>query len=215
MLTQVYLLDISGHLNYPVTKYLDYLPVERRESILRYKFLPDQNRTLWAELLAKKLIAGLLARNFQDITIKRDSSGRPYHENICFSLSHCSNWVACSIGDNINGVDIEIISRRASLKISKRFYLQSEHNTIKFLHDNGQDWERKFFEYWTLKESCLKCLNLNNWAEVDCEKLLSCNHEIAGRNFFLNDLVIACCSQREYLPNNIIILEGGNNFING
>lgn len=213
MRTKIYLLDISEHLNLPVSKYLCYFTPERRESILRYKFLSDQNRTLWAEILAKKLIADLLGKNFQDITIKRDSSERPYYENknIYFSLSHCSNWVACSIGDNINGVDIENISRRASLSISKRFYLQSEYNNIKFLHDNGQDWERKFFEYWTLKESCLKCLNLNNWAEVDCEKLLSCKYEIAGRNFFLNDFVIGCCSKCGFLPDNIIILEGGIN----
>ncbi len=74
MLTQVYLLDISGHLNLPVTKYLDYLPVERRESILKYKFLSDQNRTLWAELLAKKLIAGLLKKN--QTRLKREAVSR-------------------------------------------------------------------------------------------------------------------------------------------
>ena len=210
MRTEIHLLDIQDKLNSPVTKYLDYFTPERRKKILRYKFLSDQNRTLWAELLAKKLIADLTGKNFQDIIIKRDSNNKPYHENIYFSLSHSANWVACSIGSEINGVDIEIISSHAKLEIVRRFYLPNEYDAIKFLHDNNNDWERKFFEYWTLKESCLKCLNLHDWSGVDCEKLLSCCENIAGRNFLLNDLVIGCCTLKNFLPESIII-EGGIN----
>ena len=190
MNVKIYLLDISGQLQSPVDEYLKYFSDERVERILRYKFNADRNRTVWAELLARNLIAERTGKNINEVKISREASGRPSCniEGIFFSLSHAGGWVACSIGDSPNGIDVEITNRRINPAIAKRFFLASEYERLNSL--DGDERTRKFFEYWTLKESCLKCLGLSEWSGVDCERLLSGKGELAGKNFYLRDAVV-------------------------
>ena len=208
MHTEIHLLNIKDRLNNSVDEYLKYLSPERQEAVLRYKFLPDRNRTLWAELFVRQLISDFTGEN--DVEILRASTGKPYCEinDIFFSLSHAGDWIACSIGDVINGVDIENENRKMTLNVAERFFLPDEYLILKNLFYSGINWKRKFFCYWTLKESYLKCMNINDWSNVDCEKLL-CGHDdknISGVNFFLNDeYVLGCCSLKNSLPKNFQI----------
>ena len=205
MQTEIYLLNIQSQLNNSIEKYLDEFSTERQEKILRYKFNPDRNRTVHAELLAKNLIKKISGKSPK---IFRDINGKPFCDipGIFFSLSHSGNWVACSIGNSQNGIDIEIPSRKIEINIAKRFFLTNEYFTIKFLYDNNQNWKRKFLEYWTIKESALKCMNLKDWSEIDCEKLLNSNENLSCKNFFLNDeSVIGICTQKISMPEKIHI----------
>lgn len=205
MSIEIYILNIKEKINEPVDEYLKYFSSERAEKNLRYKFNPDRNRTIWAELLARRLISERTGKNFSEIKIFRDSEGRPYsNENkIFFSLSHSGDFVACSIGDSKNGVDVEKIDRKIDINIAKRFFLPNEYEIIKNLNENLR--AKKFFEYWTLKESCLKCLNLQEWTSVDCEKLLNGGGEIQGKNFYLDDsTVVGVCTEKNNLPENFI-----------
>ena len=209
MNTKIYLLNIKSILNAPVTKYLDKFTPERREKILRYKLNPDRNRTVHAELLAKNVIAKIANTDPDSIQISRDINGKPYCNipGIFLSLSHSGEWVACSVGDSPNGIDVEKSSNKIGIKIAKRFFLPNEYAQILKLYEaNNQDWTRKFLEYWTLKESCLKCENLRDWSNVDCEKLLhDPNLEIAGRNFHLqNNYVLGICTHRNVLPDGFV-----------
>ena len=206
MKTDIYLLNIEDRLNNPVDEYLKYFSSERAEKILRYKFNADRNRTVWAELLARKLIAERTGKNINEIKIFRASNGRPYcgEEEIFFSLSHSGNWVACSIGNVLNGVDVEKLDRKLDINIAKKFFLKSEYEKIITLDEDEQ--RKKFFEYWTLKESCLKCMDLSEWTGVDCEKLINSGNEIEGKNFYLSDSVVGVCTEKGKLPENLIIL---------
>ena len=204
--TQIFLLNIKEQLQNPVDRYLKYFSDERVKKILSYRFNSDRNRTLWAELLARTIIADMTGKNFTEIKIFRDSDGRPYcsEPGIFFSLSHAGNFVACSAGDSQNGVDVEILDRRIDINIAKRFFLTSEYLTLKNL--NEDEFRRKFFEYWTLKESCLKCLCLDEWSHVDCEKLLGGEYEkIQGKNFYISDAVIGICSEKNKMPKNFTL----------
>ena len=208
MSIEIYLLNIKERLNNPVDEYLKYFSDERVKKILRYKFNPDRNRTVWAELLAKKLISERTGKNINEIKIFRDMNGRPYCEEkeIFFSLSHSGEWIACSIGNFCNGVDVEILDRKFDFNIAKKFFLPNEYEKIKnFIHEDEQ--RKKFFEYWTLKESCLKCLNLREWTGVDCEKLLSSNDNVKGKNFYLPGAIVGICAEKGILPEKLN-LEG-------
>ena len=205
MSIKIYLLNIKECLNNPVDEYLKYFSAQRVEKILRYKFNSDRNRTVWAELLARKLISDRTGKNINEIKIFRASNGRPYCEEkeIFFSLSHSGEWVACSIGNFINGVDIEKLDRKIDVNIAKNFFLENEYEKIKNLNEDEQI--KKFFEYWTLKESCLKCFNLREWSGVDCEKLLNGNSEREGRNFYLKNSILGVCTEKGNLPGNFIV----------
>lgn len=193
--TEIYIANIASRLDRPVDKYLKFFTPERQARIMRYKFNADRNRTLWAELLARKIISRKLNINFNKIIISRDESGRPFINNINnnklnFSISHSGDYIAVSIGENLNGVDIETRAREhLDLNIAKRFFLPHEYNYLLNLNQDLQDLQTEFLKLWTLKESCLKCLNLSNWTQVDTFKLLNykstSSPEIKAKNFIL------------------------------
>ncbi|MBR1419327.1 MAG: 4'-phosphopantetheinyl transferase superfamily protein [Synergistaceae bacterium] len=192
--TEIYILNIARRLGRPVNhKYLKLFSPERQQKILNYKFNPDRNRTLYAELLARKIIARKLNVNFNKIIINRDASGRPFIDNkynLHFSLSHSGNYIALSIGTRPNGVDIETRAN-IDLNIAKRFFLEHEYKYIL----NHQNSQQEFLKIWTLKESCLKCLNLNNWSSVDTFKLLNSDANLKAANFILPDAICGVCVQ--------------------
>ena len=206
MKTEIYLLNIKSRLKNPVDEYLKFFSAERVSKILRYKFSADRNRTIFAELLARKLIAERTGKTFEEIKIFRDDNGRPFcsESGIFFSLSHSGAWAACSIGDSFNGVDVEVLNRKIDINIAKRFFLPNEYEILK----NLDEYERseKFFEFWTLKEACLKCFNLRDWSGVDCEKLINGGR---AKNFYLDGAVAGICVKDGELPENfnIIMLE--------
>ena len=190
MNTEIYLLNIKESLERPVDEYLKFFSNERIKKILRYKFNADRNRTVFAELLARKLIAERTGKNFEDVKIFRNENGRPVCEysEIFFSISHSGCYVACSIGDSENGADVETLNRRADINIAKRFFLPNEYEILKCLDDKER--VKKFFEFWTLKEAALKCRGLNEWSGVDCERLI---REGKGKNFYIDNAVIGVC----------------------
>jgi len=206
MKTEIYLLNIKSRLENPVDEYLKFFPSERVSKILRYKFNADRNRTIFAELLARKLIAERTEKTFEEIKIFRDDNGRPFCEEqgIFFSLSHSGEWVACSIGDVPNGVDVEILNRKIDINIAKRFFLPNEYEILKNLDEDERP--KKFLEFGTLKEACLKCFNLRDWSGVDCEKLINGG---GAKNFYLDGAVAGICVKDGELPENfnIIMLE--------
>ena len=192
--TEIYIANIASRLDRPVDKYLKFFTPERQARIMRYKFNADRNRTLWAELLARKIISRKLNINFNKIIISRDDSGRPFinNNNLNFSISHSGDYIAVSVGENLNGVDIETRARdNLDLNIAKRFFLPHEYNYLLNLNQDLKDLQTEFLKIWTLKESCLKCLNLNEWTQVDTFKLLNykstSSPEIKAKNFILKD----------------------------
>ncbi|NIM02018.1 MAG: 4'-phosphopantetheinyl transferase superfamily protein [Acidobacteria bacterium] len=73
-----------------------------------------------------------------------------------FSLSHTRGLVACLVAsDRDVGVDVENTTRSVSfLDIAERYFAPREVTEILSLP--GPDARRRFFEYWTLKESLIK-----------------------------------------------------------
>lgn len=86
----------------------------------------------------------------------RNEWGKPFlrdHPDIEFNISHCSGLVGCVISDVPVGIDVESVrpfSRHAARHVCSR----DELNDI----ETAQDPDRRFFIYWTLKESCAKAM---------------------------------------------------------
>lgn len=194
MSVKLFAADISARLNDSVDDWLKYFSTERREKILSYRFNADRNRTIWAELLTRYVVAEKFSCPFEKVQVYRDATGKPHIKNLPaeISLSHAGNWVICSVGEVKSGVDVEIDSTDA-LEIAGLFFLRSEYEKIISLPDKLRG--RQFLIYWTLKESYFKLTGAGNFLQADCEKILSGASEIIGKNFFLSDgAVVGVCT---------------------
>ena len=131
MSDEIFAVNISAQLNQPVDDWLKIFLPERREKILSYRFNADRNRTLWAELLARNIIAEKFFCPIEKVKIFRDDDGKPHIKNFPaeISLSHAGNWIVCSVGEIKSGVDVEIDSSGA-IEIAENFFLPSEYEKI-------------------------------------------------------------------------------------
>jgi len=87
-----------------------------------------------------------------------------------------------------NGIDVEILNRKIDINIAKRFFLPNEYEILMNLEESER--KKKFFEFWTIKEAALKCFNLRDWSNVDCEKLIN---EGQAKNFYLDEGIAGIC----------------------
>lgn len=194
MSVKVFAVNISARLNSPIYDWLKFFSIERQKKILSYRFNADRNRTVLAELLVRNVIAENFSYPFEKIQVCRDVTGKPHIANLPveISLSHAGNWIVCSIGTNLSGVDVEFDSTDA-LEIAQNFFLPSEYKKIISLPKNLRG--QQFLIYWTLKESYFKLTGAKNFLQADCEKILGGKGEVVGKNFFLNDgTVIGVCT---------------------
>lgn len=194
MSVKVFAVNISAQLNTPIDDWLKFFSSERREKILSYRFNADRNRTAWAELLVRYVIAEKFSCSIEKIQVYRDSSGKPHISDfpVEISLSHAGNWILCTVGEVSSGVDVEVDSTDA-LEISRKFFLPKEYEKIISLPENLRG--RQFLIYWTLKESYFKLSGAEDFLKADCEKILSGDGEVVGKNFFLNDgVVVGTCA---------------------
>lgn len=194
MSVEVFAVNISARLNQPVDEWLKFFSSERQEKILAYRFNADRNRTIWAEMLARYVIAEKFSCQFEKVQVYRDSAGKPHIAELPveISLSHAGDWAVCSVGEVQSGVDVEVDSTGA-LEIAERFFLPHEFEKIVSLPEDLQS--RQFLIYWTLKESYFKLTGYESFLHADCKKLLGGSAEIVGRNFLLsNGAVVGVCT---------------------
>lgn len=193
----LFAVNISARLNDSVEDLLKYFSVERQKKILSYRFNADRNRTIWAELLARNIVAEKFFYPIEKVKVYRDDKGKPHIKDfpVEISLSHAGNWVVCSVGNLSSGVDVEIASANA-IEIAENFFLPSEYKKIISVNDNLRG--QQFLKYWTIKESYFKLTGDENFLQVDSEKILSGESKIIGKNFFLNDgAVVSVCTYKK------------------
>lgn len=139
----LYIIDYHELIPYK-NEALMLLSSERKEKALRYVKEEDMLRSILGSLLIRKYTNGL-------DDLKYNSYGKPYKDNIYFSLSHSNDYVVLAISNNQIGIDIELIK---DVKENLKDYTLSvdEKSTIK----NNVD----FYKLWTSKESLIKYLGI-------------------------------------------------------
>ena len=133
-----------------------FLTDERRRKIEFYRFPDDKVRSMAAygllayALKKEKGIDGLLEFIINE-------NGKPYlkdHRSIYFNLSHCQNAVACIIGDDEVGIDIqepfEYDEELAKLICSKK--------ELEAIRRDSVNCSGKINRLWVLKEAYTKYL---------------------------------------------------------
>lgn len=89
--------------------------------------------------------------------------GRPEiagrYSDLRFNLSNTRGLVVCAVTHDTDvGIDVERLSRAAPLDVADRFFAPVEVAALRALEPGEQG--RRFFDYWTLKESYIKARGL-------------------------------------------------------
>lgn len=133
---------------------LSVIDKDKQERLLKFVFWQDMHRSLFADLLIRKIIMDSSDLENENISFKENEFGKPYIEsinNFHFNVSHSGDWIVCAIDKNPIGIDIEKIST-IDLEISKNFFSDKEHEDL-LLSNDPYDC---FFTLWSLKESYIK-----------------------------------------------------------
>lgn len=134
------------------------------EKVQRYRLPKAQHTALITRAFVRTVLSQYADIPAQKWAFNIAPQGKPEISNpplpLSFNLSHNDDLIICAVClDKSIGCDIESLSRKISIKaIAQRYFSATEFNTLMALPAALQ--ERRFFEYWTLKEAFVKATGL-------------------------------------------------------
>ena len=125
----------------------DELDVKRQQKCERLKMTDDKKRCIAGGLFINRFLS--------DAKIYENEYGKPVADNgKFFNISHSGEFVLFVLSDYEVGCDIEKIREVETLKMGKFVFSEDEMCEI----ETASDKTDKFFDFWTKKESLLKCM---------------------------------------------------------
>ena len=189
--------------NYSLEEYKVFLTTLKKEKQYKISNIlkdDDKRRSILGEILFINLLNELNI-DYNSITITKNKYGKPYIKDLdlFFNISHSKDFVVCVISKNEIGIDIEQI-RETKESIINQFATTKEKQ---YINEFKNEYNKRAFEIFTLKESYFKCLgtNLNHIKDIEFEltnNIIKCNkkdfefkltHEI-------DNYIIAICEKR-------------------
>ncbi|MDR2817200.1 MAG: 4'-phosphopantetheinyl transferase superfamily protein [Oscillospiraceae bacterium] len=156
----VYVVDSADlpHLDY--TRYINLISEYKRDRIRELK-----PRSMANSIVSDLLIRYLLELRLKAVRIAPKERGKPElwstghsPSNLQFNLSHSGSLIACVLGSEPVGVDVEkmrVVERAESL--AKRFFSFAESKMLNQIPDPEKSGQ--LLRLWTLKESFFKMCN--------------------------------------------------------
>jgi 4'-phosphopantetheinyl transferase len=144
-------------------EYACLLSEAEQQQRARFVFARDQHRYLVTRALVRTVLSRYADIAPAEWTFASNAFGRPEISNengdargISFSISHTNSLIVLGIAHRrALGVDTEnACLRQAPVEIADRFFAPQEMAALYALPQ--EDRQRRFFEYWTLKESYIK-----------------------------------------------------------
>ena len=140
---------------------------EKQQRVDRFRLEDDKKRTVVGEMLARKAISEWCNVPAETIQFDKNEYGKPFAVGLAveFNISHSGDYVVCAVDDKPVGIDVEKI-RPIDLSVAK-YFCTSEELVYLFGHfpcDNEFCYTTdeivlvRFFELWTKKEACAKCI---------------------------------------------------------
>lgn len=129
------------------------MPLSFQNEIKAYK----HRESAQASLLGKMLLQyGFKAMNTNYLldNIHLGNKDRPFiDDNLDFNISHSGDYIIIAITMNSRvGIDIEK-HRNLNINLFKKYFDDDEWNVIQ----TSSDKLKSFFDFWTIKESAIKC----------------------------------------------------------
>jgi 4'-phosphopantetheinyl transferase len=143
--------------------YCDLLSDDERDRALRFVFKAHRNAFIVAHAFLRATLSRYAAVAPSAWSFATNDYGRP---RVCqrllgdldFNLAHSDGIAVCLVGRGIIGVDVEDLFRRAPLEVIDRFFSTIEVQSL--IQRPIELRPRRFYEYWTLKESYIKARGL-------------------------------------------------------
>lgn len=142
--------------------YDELMNLEERQKQQKKRYAEDRHDALVTRALVRTVLSKYVEHSPQDWQFVKGDKGKPEILNppipLRFNISHTRDMIVCAVGlDADLGVDVEFIERNNSLlKIAEYKFAASEYDE---LSSHGEQTQRKrFFDYWTLKESYIKAV---------------------------------------------------------
>ncbi|MBQ4559369.1 MAG: 4'-phosphopantetheinyl transferase superfamily protein [Tyzzerella sp.] len=150
-MVKIYVADISN-LPDPMSnlELLHRLPMDRQQRIHNLKQEKGRRQSMGVGLLLQKVLA---LYHMQDSQVYVGEHGKPMVEGLEFNLSHSGDLVICVVSDKPVGCDIEKL-REAPKGVSERCFSDGEQAYLSQFSEG--EYNHKFFELWTMKESYVK-----------------------------------------------------------
>lgn len=171
----------------------------------RYFRREDSIRCVTAEALLRYAVSRQLG--VTSFTVEQTPAGKPFlpaYPDFCFSLSHSGSWVTIAWGSTPVGIDVERLRMDSGKEqIARRFFHPDEQA---YLFENNADFEKRFFQIWTMKESYLKYLgtgidrSLASFCVLDLPEL--CFH-----CSFLQDAAMTLCCREQTVNMECLAIE--------
>lgn len=159
----IYIDDHIG--DFDLQEALEAVSPQRREQALRYRLERDKRQCVAAyRLLQKALLEEYGIQGLPQFIYNQQ--GKPLlegHPEIHFSLSHCREAVACAVGDEPVGIDIETVDHYSE-EVATRVMSEEEMRQIKASPDCAQEFTR----LWTMKESLFKLTGNDRGGNIAC-----------------------------------------------
>ena len=138
------------------------LTEEERNKRAKFFFDKDRRRYLATRSLVRYVLSRYVPIRPVDWRFEATSFGRPVIANVhpgvaglSFNISHSDRVIVLAVTrDRHIGIDVEDLSRRAPLDIADSFFSSDEASQLRSLPADAQP--RRFFDFWTLKESYIK-----------------------------------------------------------
>jgi 4'-phosphopantetheinyl transferase len=137
--------------------FLSFIPSETQEKIMAFIRPSDAQRSLFGELMIRRLLCERLGIKNQELRIRYGEKGKPFVPDspVHFNLSHSGDWVVAAVSEQPVGIDVERIKPN-KLAIARRFFTETEVRSIMDLPEEQR--LDQFYSLWTLKESYLKAV---------------------------------------------------------
>ncbi len=153
-LNSMYKLLISSNIqDFNLQEALGEISASRREKALKFKHEQGQRECVLAYLLLKRALKEVYGMDGNPEMVEQEG-GKPLlkdHPEIHFNLSHCKSAVACAIGDEPVGVDVERV-RKYDDSLARHVLNGKELEEV----EASDDKARAFIRLWTKKEALLK-----------------------------------------------------------
>lgn len=139
------------------------LPPDEQARHEEFYFPQDQLRYLLTRTLVRRLLERYLGVPASELVFRANAYGRPAlaaehnHLALDFNLSHSADYVVCALTRTGQiGVDVEGFARQRDLHVADDFFAPSEVEQL--LKCPAEARNRRFVEFWTLKEAFIKAV---------------------------------------------------------
>jgi len=180
-----YVLTDSPQLTANQDAYLEMCTEDEREKYRRYHFEKDRWLYLVTRALIRTTLSKYLSGKPSEWRFTANKYGKPSlshpletEKSLCFNLTNTRGLVALLIAKEVAvGVDAEYTDRKMDVAgLAHRFFSPAEQAELR--NHSPDQQERRFLDYWTLKESFIKAKGMGLSLPLDSFSMLISNDAV-------------------------------------